>query len=149
MSDNALDVLLIEDNPDDEELTLYALAKNNLTNHVHVVHDGAEALDFLFATGAYAQRQINHRPKLVILDLKLPKVDGLEVLRRIKADPRLMAIPVVVLTSSRAEQDLVKSYQLGVNSYVTKPIGLAELTEVVQQLGRYWLLINQLPSLNY
>ncbi|MCX6048918.1 MAG: response regulator [Chloroflexi bacterium] len=143
--ENAIEILLVEDNPDDEELTLYALAQNNLANQIHVVRDGAAALEFIFATGSYAHRNIYNRPKLVILDLKLPKVDGLEVLRQIKSDPRTQLTPVVVLTSSRTEQDIVESYQFGVNSYVTKPIDFTQFAESVQQLGLYWLLINQPP----
>jgi two-component system, response regulator len=112
---------------------------------VHVVRDGAEALDFIFATGAYADRSINNKPKLVLLDLKLPKVDGLEVLRRIKADARTRSIPVVVLTSSREERDVVESYKLGVNSYVVKPVEFSKFAEAVSELGLYWLLMNQHP----
>jgi len=142
---NAVEILLVEDNPRDVELTLRALKKHNLANKVHVVSDGAEALEFLFATGAYADRDVNHGPKLILLDLKLPKVDGLEVLRRIKADERTKAIPVVVLTSSREERDVVESYKLGVNSYIVKPVDFDKFLESVGEIGLYWLLLNEPP----
>ena len=122
MSMENIEILLVEDNPNDEELTLYALRENNITNQIQVARDGAEALEYLFCTGAFAGRQINDPPKVVLLDLKLPKVDGLEVLERIKADARTQIIPVVVLTSSREESDIVESYHLGVNSYIVKPV---------------------------
>jgi two-component system, response regulator len=147
MVENSIEILLVEDNPNDVELALHALKKNNLTNSIHVVRDGAEALEFLFGTGAYAGREINHAPKVILLDLKLPKVDGLEVLKRIKADERTRLIPVVVLTSSREERDIVESYRLGVNSYITKPVDFEQFTEAVRQLGLYWLLLNQAPVL--
>ena len=142
---NSVEILLVEDNPNDLELALHALKKNNLTNHIQVVRDGAEALDFLFGSGAFAGREINHTPKVILLDLKLPKVDGMEVLKRIKADERTHSIPVVVLTSSREERDIVESYRLGVNSYITKPVDFEQFTEAVRQLGLYWLLLNQPP----
>ncbi len=142
-----VEILLVEDNPNDEELALHALKKNNLANHIHVARDGAEALEFIFGTGAYAGRQVKNGPKVILLDLKLPKVDGLEVLRRVKADPHTRGIPVVVLTSSREERDIVESYQLGVNSYVTKPVDFGQFTEAVRTLGLYWLLLNQPPVL--
>ena len=144
MTENCIEILLVEDNPNDVELALHALRKNNLANHVEVVRDGAEALDFIFCTGAYAQR-VNHNPKVILLDLKLPKVDGLEVLHRLKAEPHTRAIPVVVLTSSREERDMVESYQLGVNSYIVKPVNFEQFVETVRDLGFYWLLVNQLP----
>ena len=144
---NSVEILLVEDNPNDLELALHALKKNNLTNHIQVVRDGAEALDFLFGSGAFAGREINHTPKVILLDLKLPKVDGMEVLKRIKADERTHSIPVVVLTSSREERDIVESYRLGVNSYITKPVDFEQFTEAVRQLGLYWLLLNQPPVL--
>ena len=147
MNDKPVEILLVEDNPNDVELTLLALQENNLTNPVHVVRDGAEALEFIFAAGAYADREINNVPKVILLDLKLPKVDGLEVLRQIKADPRTRAIPVVVLTSSREERDIVESYNLGVNSYIVKPVDFEQFTEAVRQLGLYWLLLNQPPAI--
>lgn len=142
-----VEILLVEDNPNDVELTLHALQKHHLTNQVHVVRDGAEALEFIFCTGAYANRRIENSPKVVLLDLKLPKVDGLEVLRKIKADPRTRRIPIVVLTSSREERDIVESYQLGVNSYIVKPVDFGQFTEAVRQLGLYWGLLNQPPTL--
>ena len=142
---NAVEILLVEDNPRDAELALRALEKRNLANKVRVVTDGAEALDFLFAAGAYADRDVNHGPKLVLLDLKLPKVDGLEVLRRIKANDRTKCIPVVVLTSSQEERDVVESYKLGVNSYIVKPVDFDKFLDCVGELGLYWLLLNQPP----
>ena len=145
MIKNSIEILLVEDNPNDVELALHALKKNNLTNRINVVRDGAEALEFLFASGEYAGRDVNPTPKIILLDLKLPKVDGLEVLRRIKADQRTHSIPVVVLTSSREERYIVESYRLGVNSYITKPVDFEQFTEAVRQLGLYWLLLNQLP----
>lgn len=145
LSTTPVEILLVEDNPSDVELALHALAKHNLANRIQVVRDGAEALEFVFCTGAYAQRTIENSPKVILLDLKLPKVDGLEVLRQIKADQRTRAIPVVVLTSSREEPDIVESYQLGVNSYIVKPVNFERFTEAVRQLGLYWLLLNQPP----
>ncbi len=153
MSNNVVEILLVEDNPNDVELTLHAFKKNNISNHLHVARDGAEALEFLFCTGAYAERSIQNTPKVILLDLKLPKVDGLEVLRRIKADPRTQAISVVVLTSSHEERDVVKSYRLGVNSYIVKPVDFEKFTEAANQIGLYWLLLNQpyvgVPPLDY
>ena len=136
-------ILLVEDNPDDELLTIRALKKNNILNEVAVAHDGAEALDYLFGTGAYAGRDASVMPQVVLLDLKLPKVDGLEVLRRLRADERTRLLPVVVLTSSDEEQDIVDSYRLGANSYVRKPVDFDQFGEAVRQLGLYWLLLNQ------
>lgn len=146
MSTDMIEILLVEDNPNDEELTLYALRKNNITNHIQVVHDGAEALEYLFCMGAYAHRKINDPPKVVLLDLKLPKVDGLDVLKRIKADVRTRTIPVVMLTSSQEERDIVESYQLGVNSYIVKPVDFEQFTDIVCQLGLYWMLLNKTPA---
>ncbi len=143
MTNNVVEILLVEDNPNDVELTLHAFERNNIANHCHVVRDGAEALEFIFCTGAYAERSIQNPPKVILLDLKLPKVNGLEVLRRIKADPRTQAIPVVVLTSSREDRDVVESYRLGVNSYIVKPVDFQNFTEAVNQIGFYWLLLNQ------
>ncbi len=140
-----IEILLVEDNPQDVELTLRALKRHNLANRVHVVKDGAEALDFLFATGSYAERDMNHTPKVILLDLKLPKVDGLEVLKKVKSDDRTKDIPVVVLTSSKEERDRVESYRLGVNSYIVKPVDFDQFTNSVQELGLYWLLLNELP----
>jgi CheY-like chemotaxis protein len=142
---NPIEILLVEDNPYDEELALHALGRHKLANHIEIVRDGAEALDFVFCTGAYAHRHIEDAPKLILLDLKLPKVDGLEVLKRIKADPRTRPIPVVVLTSSNQERDIVESYELGVNSYIVKPVDFEQFAQAVQQLGFYWLLLNQPP----
>ena len=145
MAENMVEILLIEDDPNDVELTLHTLRRNNLANHVHVVRDGAEALEFIFCTGEYAHRSIENGPKVILLDLKLPLVDGLEVLRRIKADLRTQTVPVVVLTSSNQERDIVESYQLGVNSYITKPVEFEQFAEAVRQLGFYWVLLNRLP----
>ena len=145
MSQNDVEILLVEDNPNDVELTLHALKKNNIVNRVEIVRDGAEALDYLFATGMYAGRDISSHPKVILLDLKLPKIDGKEVLRRIKADPRTQTIPVVMLTSSREESDLVESYHLGVNSYIRKPVDFEQFTEAVRTIGMYWLLLNEPP----
>ena len=138
-------ILLVEDNPDDEALTLRALKKNNILNEVVVAHDGVEALDYLLGTGTHAGRNPSHLPQVVLLDLKLPKVDGLEVLRRIRADERTKLLPVVVLTSSKEEQDLLKSYSLHANSYVRKPVDFTQFTEAVRQLGLYWLILNEPP----
>jgi CheY-like chemotaxis protein len=145
MTPNEVEILLVEDNPNDVELTLRALKKHNITNKVHVVKDGAEALEYIFATGAYARRNINRIPKVILLDLKLPKVDGLEILRRIKSDERTKMIPVVVLTSSKEERDLVESYRLGANSYITKPVDFESFVKAVSEIGLYWLLLNQPP----
>jgi len=141
----SLEILLVEDSPDDLELTRRALRKANLTNPIHIARDGAEALDFIFCEGDYAGRDIENPPRVILLDLKLPKVDGLEVLKRVKGDPRTAAIPVVVLTSSKEQNDVVESYALGVNSYIVKPVNFERFAEAVQQLGMYWLLLNQPP----
>ena len=140
---NEIEILLVEDNPHDVEMTLRALDKHKLTNKVHVIKDGAEALDYIFATGAYAGRNMHDTPKVILLDLKLPKVDGLEVLRKIKSDERTKRIPVVVLTSSREEPDMIESYKLGANSYIVKPVEFGKFQNAVQELGLYWLLLNQ------
>lgn len=142
---NEVEILLVEDNPNDE-LTLRALKKHNLTNKVHVVKDGAEALEYIFAKGDYAHRKIEDYPKVILLDLKLPKVDGLEVLRQIKSNERTKMIPVVVLTSSKEERDLVESYKLGANSYITKPVDFESFVKSVSEVGLYWLLLNQPPG---
>ena len=147
ISENIVEILLVEDNPNDAELTIHALQKNNLANRIEWLHDGAEALDFLFASGAYTGRDTNKVPKVILLDLKLPKVDGLEVLKRIKADERTRAIPVVVMTSSREDRDIVESYKLGVNSYVVKPVDFDQFAEAVRLLGFYWVLLNQPPAI--
>jgi len=138
-----VEILIVEDTPQDLELALRALNKANLTNHIEVARDGAEALDFIFCTGPHADRKIENGPKVILLDLKLPKVDGLEVLRRIKSDPRTKTIPVVVLTSSKEQSDVVESYKLGVNSYIVKPVNFEQFAKAVQELGMYWLLLNQ------
>jgi two-component system response regulator len=138
-------ILLVEDNADDEALALRALKKHTNENKIHVARDGVEALDFLFCTNAYADRDPQDLPKLILLDIKLPKMDGLEVLRRIRADKRTRLVPVVLLTSSREEQDLVEGYQSGANSYVRKPIDFDEFLEAVRQLSSYWLILNETP----
>jgi len=138
-------ILLVEDNPDDEALTLRALKPNTIGNTVVVARDGAEALDFLLCTGAYADRDPHDKPQVILLDLKLPKVDGLEVLRRIRADPSIRTLPVVILTSSKEEQDIVNSYLMGVNSYIRKPVDFIQFVEAIRQLGLYWLVLNEAP----
>ena len=140
-------ILVVEDNPDDEALTLRALKKNNIGNQVFVVRDGAEALDFLFCTGAYAGRDPREMPQIILLDLKLPKVDGLEVLRRIRADKRTGMLPVVILTSSNEEQDLIEGYKNGANSYIRKPVDFNQFVEAIRQLSLYWLVLNEAPPL--
>ena len=138
-------ILLVEDNPDDETLTLRALSKSNIVNKIVVARDGAEALDYLFGTGAHAGRDTSIQPQLILLDLKLPKIDGLEVLKRLRADHRTALLPVTVLTTSNEERDVVTSYQLGVNSYVRKPVDFESFIEAVRQLGLYWLVLNIAP----
>lgn len=138
-------IVLVEDNPDDVELTLRAFKKSNIVNQVVVAHDGAEALDYLFGTGRYAGRDISIMPAVILLDLKLPKVDGLEVLRRIRADESTQLLPVVILTSSKEEQDLINGYKLGANSYILKPVGFEKFCCAIQKLGMYWLLLNEPP----
>ncbi len=138
-------ILLVEDNPDDEMLTRMALQENNLLNEIVVAHDGVEALDYLFGRGRYAGRDLNDKPQVVLLDLKLPKLDGLDVLRAIRADDRTKFLPVVILTSSNEEQDLLAGYSFGANSYVRKPVDFHQFTDAVKQLGLYWLLLNEPP----
>ena len=138
-------ILLVEDNPDDEELTLRALKKNNIQNEVVVARDGAEALDYLFATGAHTGRDLRTMPAVTLLDLKLPKVDGLQVLRSLRADERTKLLPVVILTSSKEEQDMLTGYKLGANSYIRKPVDFLQFNEAVRNLGLYWLLLNESP----
>lgn len=138
-------ILLVEDNADDEALTLRAFSKNNITNEVVVVRDGAEAVEWLFAEGAYAGRDVGRQPELVLLDLKLPKLDGLEVLRRIRGDERTKLLPVIILTTSEEESDRFEGYSLGANSYIRKPVDFARFTEAVRQLGLYWLVLNEPP----
>jgi two-component system response regulator len=145
-SDGRVDILMVEDNPNDEELTLHELRKYHLTNRIQVVRDGQEALEYVFCTGRYASRDINDQPHVILLDIKLPLVDGLEVLRRIKEDGRTRTIPVVMLTSSREERDLVESYRLGVNSYIVKPVDFDQFKESARALGMYWLLLNRPPK---
>lgn len=140
-----VEILLVEDNPTDAELAIRALKKSNLANKLEWVKDGAEALDFLFAGGAYSGRQVVNGPKVILLDLRLPKVDGMEVLRRVKNDERTKTIPVVVLTSSKEDRDVAESYQLGVNSYISKPVEFDEFAKTVSELGLYWLLVNHPP----
>jgi CheY-like chemotaxis protein len=140
-------ILLVEDNADDEALTVRALKKNNVTNDLVIARDGVEALDYVFGTGAYSGRDTSVLPGLVLLDLKLPRIDGLEVLRRMRGDERTKRIPVVVLTSSKEEQDVIRSYDLGANSYIRKPVNFNQFTEAVRQLGLYWLVLNEVPPL--
>ncbi len=140
-----IEILLVEDSPEDRELTIRALKKNNLANRILAVGDGAEALDFLFARGQYANRNPNQLPKVVLLDLKLPKVDGPEVLRQIRTNPNTRLVPVVMLTSSREEPDIARCYELGANSYLVKPVGFEPFVKAVSEAGLYWLLLNEPP----
>jgi CheY-like chemotaxis protein len=144
---NAVEILLVEDTPEDVELTLRALKKAKLSNHIFVARDGAEALEFIFCEGPHAGRKVENTPKVILLDLKLPKVDGIEVLRRVKEDARTRTIPIVVLTSSKEQKDVVESYRLGVNSYIVKPVNFEGFATAVQDLGMYWLLLNQPPKM--
>ncbi len=144
---NEVEILLVEDNPDDLEMALHALRKMNLANHIQIARDGVEALDFIFCRGPHAGRTVESGPKVILLDLKLPKVDGLEVLRQIKNDPRTKSIPVVVLTSSKEESDVAESYEQGGNSYIVKPVNFEDFAVAMQQFGLYWLLLNQSPKL--
>ncbi len=148
VNDAGVEILLVEDNPADVELTLHALRINHLANRIHVARDGEEALDYVFCRGAFSGRPKDRLPKLVLLDLKLPKVDGLEVLKEIKTNPQTRPIPVVILTSSREERDMVNGYQLGVNSYIQKPVDFDKFRDTVKQLGLYWLVVNEPPPAN-
>jgi CheY-like chemotaxis protein len=145
MTADEIDILLVEDNDDDMELALHALRRERLANKIFVARDGEEALDFLFCRGAFAQRSFAHPPKLVLLDLKVPKVDGIEVLRQIKADDRTRSIPVVIMTSSKEERDIVNGYSLGANSFIQKPVDFDQFRNTVRQVGLYWMLVNQAP----
>jgi two-component system, response regulator len=140
------DILLVEDSPDDAELAVHALRREHLANNIYIARDGEEALDFLFCRAAFAGRTFRHPPKLVLLDLKLPKVDGVEVLKQMKADPRTRVVPVVVLTSSREDHDLVRTYDLGANSYIQKPVDFEQFRQVVKTVGLYWMVINHSPA---
>ena len=146
LSSNRKVILLVEDNPVDEELTVIAFEKNNITNKIVVARDGAEALEYLFCTGQYDSRDINDKPQLVLLDLKLPKVDGLEVLREIRENELTKRTPVVILTSSKEQQDMIQAYDLGTNAYVQKPVNFTEFAEAVKQLGLFWLILNEIPD---
>jgi CheY-like chemotaxis protein len=144
MSD-AVEILLVDDSPEDVELTIRALRRHKIANDIEVVEDGAEALDFLFCRGAYKERKFPHPPKLILLDLKLPKVDGLEVLRAMRADDRTKTIPVVILTSSKEQKDLITGYNLGVNAFVQKPVDFEQFGEAIRHIGMFWMLVNQAP----
>jgi len=145
---HGVEILIVEDSPDDLELALHALRKRNISNRIVTARDGAEALDILFCRGKYNERSFQHPPRLVLLDLKLPKIDGIQVLKELKADERTKAIPVIVLTASREDRDIVESYKLGVNSYIQKPIDFDQFQAIVEQLGMYWLVVNQAPPEN-
>jgi two-component system response regulator len=145
MTQNGVEILLVEDNPKDLKLAMHALSSRMLANKIEVARDGEEALDYLFCRGRYADRNFNHQPRLVLLDLKLPKVDGLDVLRAVKSDPRTKAIPVVILTASSEEKDLVESYKLGANAYIQKPVDFDQFRQIVEQVGLFWLVVNQPP----
>ena len=145
MSSNEVEILLVEDNEADKELAIHALRTNNLANRIYIAHDGEEALDYLFCRGNHNNRGFDKPPRVVLLDLKLPKIDGLEVLRQIKLDARTKSIPVVILTSSKEERDMIDGYQLGVNSYIQKPVDFAQFRDIIKQLGLYWLVVNQAP----
>jgi two-component system response regulator len=145
MAEEEVKILLVEDNPNDEMLALHAFKRFNIVNNVYVVRDGAEALEYLFCTGAYAERKVEN-PKVILLDLKLPLVDGIEVLRQIRSDPRTKLTPVVMLTSSSEQRDIIETYQLGVNSYIVKPVDFEQFNEVARHLGYYWLLLNRQPE---
>lgn len=145
MNTSEIEILLVEDSPSDVELTLHALRHNCVVNRIHVAHDGAEALDFVFCRGAHTDRSLLDQPKIILLDLRLPKVDGLDVLRSIKSNDATKLVPVVMLTSSKEEMDMISSYQLGVNSYIQKPVDFVQFRETIRQLGLYWMVINEPP----
>jgi CheY-like chemotaxis protein len=145
LPDAEIDILLVEDNPSDAELAVRELRRHKFANTIHVIVDGAEAMDFIFCRGAYQSRSFSRPPKLILLDMKLPKVDGLEILRAVKGDPRTRATPVVILTSSSEQRDLVESYQIGVNAFIQKPVGFDDFRRVVEQVGMFWLAVNQAP----
>jgi CheY-like chemotaxis protein len=147
MSNNNKIILLVEDNPDDEALAIRALKRNHISNEIVVAHDGVEALDYLFGTGIHTGRDITIKPTVILLDLKLPRIDGIEVLRRMREDDRTRLLPVVVLTTSSEEQDMLDSYNMGCNSYIRKPVDFIQFTEAVKQLGMYWLLMNEAPPI--
>jgi CheY-like chemotaxis protein len=140
-----VEILLVEDNPSDAELAVYELRRHKFVNRIHVISDGAEAMDFIFCRGAYSGRSFLHPPKVILLDVKLPKVDGLEILRAIKSDPRTRATPVVILTSSSEQRDLIESYRLGANAYIQKPVDFDEFRRVIEQVGMFWLAVNRTP----
>ena len=146
MTENSKIILLVEDNPNDEELTIMAFEKNNISNTIVVAHDGVEALDYVFGTGVYAGRNVYEYPQVIILDLKLPKVNGLEILKKIRSDERTNCIPVVILTSSKEDEDVLRAYKFGTNAYVRKPVDFLQFTEAVKQLGLFWLLLNECPD---
>ena len=145
-SEQSIFILLVEDNPTDAELTVRALRRGRITNQIQVLTDGVEALDFIFCRGEYAHRQITNHPKVILLDLKLPKVNGLEVLKQLKSDPRTQVIPIGVMTSSAQDSDIIESYKLGVNSYIVKPVDFEQFNKAVEQIGFYWILVNQSPD---
>lgn|SRR3989338_2347309 len=144
--ENFVDILLVEDNANDAELTLIALQEENLANNIIWLKDGSEALDFIFAEGRYADRKLNNQPKIILLDLKMPKIGGIEVLKKIRGDERTKSIPVAIMTSSKEEKDIIESYELGVNSYIVKPVDFEKFTQTVKDIGLYWLVINQPPT---
>jgi len=145
-AEHVVEILMVEDDPDDVKLALHSLKRFNLGNRIHVVGDGAEALDFVFCTGPYAGRSLDVPPKLILLDIKLPKIDGFEVLRRVRADPRTSTLPVVLLTSSREERDVMLGYRLQANSYIVKPVDFEQFTEAIREVGMYWLVLNVAPA---